>query len=140
MNDIENQVYTRIAQAFRESYPQGSISGGYVRMPSAFPHVCVEQKDSYSMRLDSSGNEITALMFEINVYSNSANGRKSECKEIMRLIDMLMNSMNFVRISLTPTPNMGGSLFGGANLEELEIYRLTARYKGATDGTNLFRR
>ena len=140
MNDIENQVYTRIAQEFRARYPTGSISGVYVRAPSAFPHVCVEQKDSFAMVLDSSGHEITALMFEINVYSNSVNGKKTECKEIMRFIDLLMNSMNFVRTSLNATPNLGGGSFGGANLEEMEIYRLTARYSGATDGVNLFRR
>lgn len=111
-----------------------------MRAPSAFPHVCVEQKDSFAMVLDSSGHEITALMFEINVYSNSVNGKKTECKEIMRFIDLLMNSMNFVRTSLNATPNLGGGSFGGANLEEMEIYRLTARYSGATDGVNLFRR
>lgn len=140
MNDIENQVYTKIAQAFREKYPKGSVSGVYVRAPSAFPHVCVEQKDSYAMVLDSSGHEITALLFEINVYSNSINGKKAECKEIMKMIDVLMNSMNFVRVSLTATPNLGGSLLSGTNLEEMEIYRLTARYKGATNGTYLYRR
>lgn len=140
MNDVENQVYTRIAQAFREKYPNGSVSGMYVRAPSAFPHVCVEQKDSFAMVLDSSGHEITGMTFEINVYSNSTNGKKAECKEIMRMIDLLMNSMNFVRESMLSMPTMGSNIFGGANLDEIEIYRLVARYKGATDGENLFRR
>lgn len=140
MNDIENYVYTQIAKPFRERYPNGSISGMYVRTPSAFPHVSVIQADSSAMVLDSSGHEITALMYEINIYSNSADGKKSECKEIARMIDIIMNSMNFVRTSITPTPNLNASLFGGINLEDMEIYRLTARYQGATDGRNLFRR
>ncbi len=140
MNDIENEVYTRVAQAFREAFPQGSVTGIYVRAPSAFPHLSVIQADSSAMVLDSSGNEITALMYEINAYSNSRDGKKSECKAVMRLVDTVMNSMNFVRTSLTATPNLGGGLFGGSNLEDMEIYRLTARYKGATDGRNLYRR
>lgn len=48
----------------------------------------------------------------------------------MKVIDDLMYQRNFTRISLSPIPN----------LENASIYRLVARYRAETDGTNLYRR
>lgn len=68
-------------------------------------------------------------MYEINVYSNKVGTKKSEAKAIMQLIDGMMYERNFTRIALTPVPN----------LEDATIYRLTARYRAETDGTNIYR-
>ena len=70
------------------------------------------------------------VMFEINVYSNKTEGKKTECKAIMKVIDALMYGMNFTRISLAPV----------INASKPTIYRMTARYRAETDGTNLYRR
>ena len=70
------------------------------------------------------------VMFEVNVYSNKAEGRKSECKSIMAAIDEVLFKMNFKRMALTPVPNM----------EDATIYRLVARYRVATDGKHFYRR
>ena len=69
-------------------------------------------------------------MYEVNVYSDKAGGKKSVCRKIMRFVDDLMCAKNFRRISLSPVPN----------LENATIYRLVARYKAETDGTTLYRR
>ena len=70
------------------------------------------------------------VMFEINVYSNKAEGKKTECKAIMKIIDDVLFSMNFKRQALTPVPN----------LEDATTYRLVARYRAMTDGTYFYRR
>lgn len=70
------------------------------------------------------------VMFEVNVYSNKAEGKKTECKTIMNEIDKTLFAMNFKRLALTPVPNM----------EDATIYRLVARYRVATDGTHFYRR
>lgn len=41
MIDVENQIYTPIAQALREAFPGINVSGEYVRTPSSFPHVSI---------------------------------------------------------------------------------------------------
>ena len=132
MIDCENEVYTRIAKKLREEFPDIHVSGEYIRAPSSFPHVNIMMNDTAVIpeRLDSSRHETDLMMFEINVYSNKTNGRKSECKTIMKIIDNAMFSMNFRRIALTPVPN----------LENATIYRMTARYRGASDGTFFYRR
>ena len=70
------------------------------------------------------------LMYEVNVYSDKASGKKTECRSIMKVVDDMMYQRNFRRISLSPIPNM----------ENATIYRLVARYVAITDGTTMYRR
>lgn len=72
---------------------------------------------------------MSLVMFEINVYSNKSEGKKTECKSIAKAIDEKMFSMNFRRLAFTPVPN----------LEDATIYRIIARYSAATDGENFYR-
>lgn len=84
-----------------------------------FPLSRIEGKEAMSL-----------VMFEINVYSNKSEGKKTECKSIAKAIDEKMFSMNFRRLAFTPVPN----------LEDATIYRIIARYSAATDGENFYRR
>ena len=68
------------------------------------------------------------MMFQVDVYSNKSSGRKSQCKEIMNVVDTMLFALNFTRISLTPIPMANDG-----------YYRLSARYRAETDGTNLYR-
>ena len=99
--------------------------------PSGFPHVSITQSDN-SVILEQTTDrvEMAQIMFEVNVYSNKAEGRKTECKSIMREIDKILFSMNFRRMALTPVPNM----------EDATIYRLVARYRVSCDGKHFYRR
>lgn len=131
MIDCENEVYTRIARVLREKFPSINIAGEYVQAPSEFPYVSITQSDnSVISEKMTGGAEMAQVMFEINVYSNKAEGKKTECKVIMKIIDDVLFSMNFKRQALTPVPN----------LEDATIYRLVARYRAMTDGTYFYRR
>ena len=133
MIDCENEVYTRVAKMLREKFPGINVVGEYINSPPAFPHVSIIQSDSSTIagKQDTSGKEVLSLvMFEINVYSNKTEGKKTECKSIANAIDEKMFSMNFRRLAFTPVPNM----------EDATIYRIIARYLVATDGKNFYRR
>lgn len=133
MIDVESKVYTPIAVALRDAFSGIFVSGEYVKAPSSFPHVSLVEMDNYTSvdRMDTSDTErFATIMYEVNVYSNKAVGKKTECKEIMTFIDALMYKMNFKRLSLAPVPNM----------DDATIYRMTARYRAETDGTTLYRR
>lgn len=131
MNDCENEVYTRVAKVLREKFPGIDIAGEYVNAPSSFPHVSITQSDNSVITEQTTGcAEMAQVMFEVNVYSNKTEGKKTECKSIMREIDKVLFSMNFKRLALTPVPNM----------EDATIYRLVARYRVATDGKYFYRR
>jgi len=130
MIDCENEVYTKVATALRAEFSGINISGEYQNTPSAFPHVCFTQSDNAVVkRYTDDNHEMAHVMFEVNVYSNKASGKKTECKKIMKSIDAVMFSINFRRTALTPVPNM----------ENASIYRLTARYEGLSDGKFFYR-
>lgn len=133
MIDIERQVYTPIAEALRKRFKGITVSGEYVNAPPKFPYVSIIEQDNYmtANRLDSSDSErFSTVMYEVNVYSDKAGSKKSVCREIMGAVDEMLYKRNFTRISLSPVPNM----------ENGTIYRLVARYRAETDGTNIFRR
>ena len=58
-------------------------------------------------------------MNEVNVYSNKGVNKKTECKNIMGVIDGAMATLGFSRTMLNPIPNM----------EEATIYRILGRYR-----------
>ena len=131
MIDCENEVYTRIARVLRDKFHGIDIAGEYVNAPSSFPHVSITQSDNSVVSEQMTGSaEMAQVMFEINIYSNKADGRKTECKAIAKVIDDVMFRMNFKRMALTPIPNM----------EDATIYRIVARYRAMTDGKYFYRR
>lgn len=131
MIDCENEVYTRVVTVLREKFPGIDLTGDYTKAPSSFPHVSITQSDNAVIAERTTGTkEMAQVMFEVNVYSNLQPGKKTECKKIMKVIDEVLFGMNFRRMVLTPVPNM----------EDATIYRLTARYRVATDGKNFYRR
>lgn len=122
MIDIENSVFHRVAPKVREKFPNIFLVGEYVKSPSSFPAASIMEMDNAirTDTIDSGSNENHVnVMYEITVYSNKTSGKKTECKEIMALIDEEFNAMGFQRVTLTPVPNEYDST----------IYRMVARYK-----------
>ena len=134
MIDIESQVFDRVATRVREQFPDIFMAGEYVSSPASFPAVSFVEMDNANREstVDSGSNENHAnVMYEVNVYSNKAVGKKSECKQITALIDSEMVAMGFVRSTLTPVPNEYDST----------IYRMVGRYKAAVSSDHtIYRR
>ncbi len=124
MIDIENAVFNRVVTRVREVFPDIFMAGEYVKSPPSFPAVSLVEMDN-SVRvetIDSGSNENHAnVMYEVNVYSNKTAGKKTECREILALIDEEMLSIGFTRSTLTPVPNEDDST----------VYRMVGRYRAA---------
>ena len=121
MIDVENEIFSKVAESVRTAYPTVFMSGEYVRTPSKFPFVSlIEMSNTAYDRTQSSGGleNHASLMYEVNVYSNKKSGKKSECKAIATLIDDEMAALGFSRTMLQPIPNM----------DDATIYRMTGRY------------
>ena len=124
MIDIENAVFNRVATKVREVFPDIFMTGEYVKSPSSFPAASLVEMDNSTRvdTIDSGSNENHVnVMYEANVYSNKTTGKKSECREILALIDEAMLALGFARVTLTPVPNEYDST----------IYRMVARYRAA---------
>ena len=134
MINIENELFSGVTSKVRDIYPNIYMTGEYVKSPSSFPAVSLVEMDNtvYESSQTSSENENHAtVMYEVNVYSNKTKGKKTECKEIISLIDGEMISIGFSRIMLQPIPNM----------DDATIYRMTARYRAiVSKDKKIFRR
>ncbi len=134
MIDIETQVFSRIATKLREDDPGMFVSGEHVKAPATFPAVYVEEKanSAYQRTQDSGSLENHAsLMYEVNVYSNKQVGKKTQCKELFKIIDNEFKEMGFTRIMKEPVPN----------LEDGTVYRMIGRYTAVVNtGGIIFRR
>ena len=134
MINIENIVFDRVVTRVREIFPGIYFTGEYVNSPPSFPAASLVEMDNSTRieTIDSGSNENHVnVMYEVNVYSNKTYGKKSECREILALIDEEMLNMGFSRITLTPVPNENDST----------IYRMVARYRAVVSSDlKIFRR
>lgn len=133
MIDIESQVFTRVFEAVRNGFPAAFVTSEYVKSPSEFPAVSLVEMDNlpYERTMTVNPENHVTVTYELNVYSNLINGKKSECKSICAIIDREMAAMGFIRTSLTPVPNMNDST----------IYRMTGRYRAVVSANHtIYRR
>ena len=134
MINIETELFSGVSSKVRDIYPNIYMTGEYVKSPSSFPAVSLVEMDNtvYTSTQTSSENENhVTVMYEVNVYSNKTKGKKSECKDIISLIDKEMTSLGFSRVMLQPIPNM----------DDATIYRMTARYRAViSKDKTIFRR
>lgn len=134
MIDIESAVFNRVVTKVREVFPDIFMTGEYVNSPASFPAVSLVETDNATRieTIDSGSNENHAnVMYEVNVYSNKTTGKKTECKEIIALIDEEMLAMGFSRSTLTPVPNEYDST----------IYRMVGRYRATVSSKHeIYRR
>lgn len=134
MVDIETEIFTNVATKLRNKYgARFTVYGETVLTPSEFPCACIEESDNYAYARsgDSGSNENHAeLVYEVNVYSNKRNGKKTECKEILAVIDEYFTGVGFTRTTKNPI-----------SLDDATKYRLFARYSAVAskDGT-IYRR
>ena len=121
MINIENEVFNSVATEVRAKYPGIYMVGEYVKSPPKFPCVSLVEMDNQSyQRTEDSGcsENHVSVMYEVNIYSNKATGKKTECKAIAALIDERMLALGFARTMLQPIPN----------LDDATIYRMVGRY------------
>lgn len=132
MIDIENQIFTDVKNGFTGTdYATISIFSEPPEKPK-FPCVMFFQSDSkpvshYASRVDIH-EEVT---FTADIYSNKANGAKTECKEIATIIDNTMRVLGFTRISSSPSFSMPDL----AKARRVLKYRAIADSLTYTDGT-----
>lgn len=129
MIDIENDVFTIVAEALRAAHDGITVSGEYAESFAKLPAVTIVEADNrvlMSMRTDNIENA-ASLMYEVNVYTNNAAGKKTAAKKIMNTVDNAFEGLGFTRMFREQVPN----------LKDATIYRIVARYEGTVgEGTD----
>ena len=132
--DIENEVFSTVANALRAKFAGIFVAGEAVAAPSTFPAVTLVEDDNSTLTqtLDSSGEENHAsVMYTANAYSNLSSGKKAQCKAILAVIDDEMFGMGFIRV--------GSSHMEMPNANQT-IYRMVSRYKATVSKNKIIYR
>lgn len=125
MIDAENQIFSIVAGTLRSEFPGIFVSGEFTDLPAKFPAVTIEESDNaivQRMRTTNIENAV-AVMYEVNIYTNTVGYKKSEAKDILEVVDDEFSKMGFARILCNPV----------ANLSDATIYRIVARYQASID-------
>ena len=128
MVDIEQYIFTQIATALRQAFPDPEIvvTGDAFSAPSRLPACSIVEMDNttYQRSLDSEQVENHAvLMYQVDAYSDLETGRKEECRKIQKVVDGEFQKIGFVRTYLSPIPNLLDS----------GLYRVTSRYRAIVE-------
>ena len=119
MITVENLVVDSVTRVVKSFYPNATIKSERVDVPSSFPFVSIVEADNSTYRKtqdDESREHHVEVMYEVNVYSNLKNGKKTEARKILSLVDDVLQEMKFTRITKLPKDN------------NKSYYRYVARY------------
>lgn len=125
MIDIENDVFDYVAKSLRSAHPGLLVIGDFIEAPASFPVVTLVESDNrvlQRMRTDNIENAVS-VMYEVNIYSNKAIGKKSEAKAIANTTDQVFNAIGFTRTFRQQIPNV----------KDATIYRIVCRYEAVVD-------
>lgn len=129
MIDIYDRVFGTVYRAAKGIDPNCDVQDAYTAVPSTFPLVTVQETDNSTAGgiIGSRTRENAArVTYQIEVYSNANDTRRSECRTIMGAISDALIASNFERELLYATPNYA----------DATVYRLTARFRVIADANN----
>ena len=122
MIDVNNEVFTSVANSVRGKHTGTTVTGEYTRKPSKFPAVTLDEIQNVVVeRLEDSSNaeNFAGVTYRLQVFSNKRTGKKAEAREIFATADAEMRRMGFRRVTYTTTPEIYDST----------IYNITATYE-----------
>jgi hypothetical protein len=122
MIDLNSTVFTNVATVVRDNHAGATVIGEYVRKPSKFPTVTLDEISNVMVdSLEDSSNEekFAGVTYRLQVFSNKQNGKKAEAREIFATADAEMRRMGFRRVTYSTTPEIYKST----------VYEITATYE-----------
>lgn len=121
MVDIESDVFDTVATELRSQHAGVWVTGEFVNSPAKFPAVTIVESDNRifeRMRTRRIENAVR-VMYEVQIYSNKASGKKAEAKAIADTADGVFAMLGFTRTMRSQV----------ANLKDATIYRIVCRYE-----------
>ena len=126
MFNIQREIFTAIANEVLASYPSCRITNAFVYAPAEFPCVAIVLSDDYVTQntTDSSkADNYRDVTVTVDVYSNKADGKKTEAETIAQIVIDTLSPLNFEMRSCRPS----------SNLNNASNYRITVTFTATVD-------
>lgn len=126
MFEISREIYTQVANAVLADFPACRISNAFIYAPSQFPCIAMVLSDDgtiYETRDSSKIDKFRDVTYTVDVYSNKAEGKKTEAESIMQIVIDTLYPLNFNMVSCKPF----------SNINNASNYRITATFTARVD-------
>ena len=124
MIDFSNEIFNAVAKHLRSLYKGIQVIGEYVKIPSKFPTVTIDEISNIPIHLDSAKvNKYADVVYRVQVFSNAEKGKRAEARKIYKTVDKKMMELGLFAKSYTSTPTIYNS----------EVYTITATFGGTID-------
>lgn len=126
MFKIERDIYTATANAILAAYPTCRITNSFVYAPPAFPCAAIVLSDDgtrYDTRDSSKQDKFRDITVTVDVFSNKADGKKTEAEAIMQIVIDTLFPLNFNMVSCKPN----------SNINNATNYKITATFIATID-------
>ena len=121
MIDKSNEIFNVVAKHLRSLYKGIQVKGEYVKTPTKFPTVTIDEISNIPVHLDSAKvNKYAEVVYRVQVFSNSKDGKRAQAREIYNAIDNKLMEMGLFAKTYTSTPTIYNS----------EVYTITATFGG----------
>lgn len=130
MFNIQKEIFTTVANEVLASYPACRITNAFVYAPAEFPCVAIVLSDDYVTQntTDSSkADNYRDVTVTVDVYSNKADGKKTEAETIAQIVIDTLSPLNFEMRSCRPS----------SNLNNASNYRITATFTATVDSNGI---
>ena len=114
MIDVENLVFDTVYSGFATQKPGVEVNKGFIEETATFPCVVVRETNNVpvkSMNTDDCAENFTRVTYQVDVYSDKDGTARSECRELLKVADDIMQSMKFYRTHMSEPLNISRSIF-----------------------------
>lgn len=124
MIDIENQIYSRLADELETKVPSIKVFNQHQFETATFPVVTIVELNNVAVGVSSFNKEVTSrISYEVKIYSNKEGVGYIEAKQIAHLVNNYLTSLGFTREMIQPIPNYS----------DTGIYQIVARFSAVVD-------
>ena len=120
MIDIENLVLDTVYNGIAAVRNDVHVTRGFIEKTAQFPCVAIREIENAPVQrtdTDACAENYSRVAYMVEVYSDKAGTARSECRDLIKLVDGIMQGMKFRRQRLNEPLNV-----------ERTIYRQYARY------------
>lgn len=114
MIDIENLVIDTVINGVHAVYSDLPVSKGFIEENANFPCIVIREMGNVPMQgtnTDDCAENYSRLIYRVDVFSDKAGTARSECRELLNLVDGIMQSMKFRRIHMNEPLNIKRTIF-----------------------------
>ena len=114
MIDVESLVIDTVINGVHAVYPNLDVQKGFIEESATFPCIVIRETNNVpvqSMNTDDCAENFTRLTYQVDVYSDKAGTQRSECRELLKLVDGIMQGMKFRRTHMNEPLNIKRSIF-----------------------------